>query len=219
MYIMQYKCRSKTFDLGCIMSTNLLLFWVCNVFSCVASLWSFTGSSLRCSKTNRYVWTQTLHGSKLYGDFFLHINFKIPCSIKELFGESRFFGFSLLFELMDENKSDQLSMVFCAYFYSAVFVKKTVTADKNSELWSVPNNVRIQRSHRLAGPDTSLNNPCCCTHAPWLAPSRRSSMVFDQCLPSFSKYRRHSAHGYLLSYVGRTSRKHARTWVNSRPKH
>lgn len=53
MYIMQYKCRSKTFDLGCIMSTNLLLFWVCNVFSCVASLWSFTGSSLRCSKTNR----------------------------------------------------------------------------------------------------------------------------------------------------------------------
>lgn len=51
MYIMQYKCRSKTFDLGCIMSTNLLLFWVCNVFSCVASLWSFTGSSLRCSKT------------------------------------------------------------------------------------------------------------------------------------------------------------------------
>lgn len=170
MYIMQYKCRSKTFDLGCIMSTNLLLFWVCNVFSCVASLWSFTGSSLRCSKTNRYVWTQTLHGSKLYGDFFLHINFKIPCSIKELFGESRFFGFSLLFELMDKNKSDQMSMVFCDYFYSAVFVKKTVTADKNSELWSVPNNVRIQRSHRLAGPDTSLNNPCCCTHAPWLAP-------------------------------------------------
>lgn len=93
MYIMQYKCRSKTFDLGCIMSTNLLLFWVCNVFSCVASLWSFTGSSLRCSKTNRYVWTQTLHGSKLYGDFFLHINFKIPCSIKELFGESRFSDF------------------------------------------------------------------------------------------------------------------------------
>lgn len=88
MYIMQYKCRSKTFDLGCIMSTKSLLFGVCNVFSCVASLWSFTGSSLRCSKTNRYVWTQTLHGSKLYGDFFLHINFKIPCSIKELFGES-----------------------------------------------------------------------------------------------------------------------------------
>lgn len=116
MYIMQYKCRSKTFDLGCIMSTNLLLFWVCNVFSCVASLWSFTGSSLRCSKTNRYVWTQTLHGSKLYGDFFLHINFKIPCSIKELFGESRFFGFSLLFELMDENKSDKMSMVFVTIF-------------------------------------------------------------------------------------------------------
>lgn len=48
------------------------------------------------------------------------------------------FGFSLLFELMDENKVDQMSMVFCDYFYSAVFVKKTVTADKNSELWSVP---------------------------------------------------------------------------------
>lgn len=93
MYIMQYKCRSKTFDLGCIVSTYSLLFGVCNVFSCVASLWSFTGSSLRCSKTNRYVWTQTLHGSKLYGDFFLHINFKIPCSIKELFGESRFSDF------------------------------------------------------------------------------------------------------------------------------
>lgn len=93
MYIMQYKCRSKTFDLGCIMSTYSLLFGVCNVFSCVASLWSFTGSTLRCSKTNRYVWTQTLHGSKLYGDFFLHINFKIPCSIKELFGESRFSDF------------------------------------------------------------------------------------------------------------------------------
>lgn len=40
------------------------------------------------------------------------------------------FGFSLLFELMDENKVDQMSMVFCDYFYSAVFVKKTVTADK-----------------------------------------------------------------------------------------
>lgn len=37
---------------------------------------------------------------------------------------------------------------FCDYFYSAVFVKKTVTADINLELWSVPNTVRIQRSYR-----------------------------------------------------------------------
>lgn len=117
MYIMQYKCRSKTFDLGCIMSTNLLLFWVCNVFSCVASLWSFTGSSLRCSKTNRYVWTQTLHGSKLYGDFFLHINFKIPCSIKELFGESRFSDFRYCL-----NWWMRTSLTKCPWFFVTIFI-------------------------------------------------------------------------------------------------
>lgn len=109
------------------------------------------------------------------------------------------FGFSLLFELMDENKSDQMSMVFCDYFYSAVFVKKTVTADKNSELWSVPNNVRIQRSRRLAGPDTSLNNPCCCTHAPWLAPCAgergrsHKSPILEGCWPMSSFFLKISA--------------------------
>lgn len=88
---------------------------------------------------------------------------------------------------------------FCDYFYSAVFVKKTVTADKNSELWSVPNNVRIQRSHRLAGPDTSLNNPCCCTHAPWLAPCAgergrsHKSPILEGCWPMSSFFLKISA--------------------------
>lgn len=63
---------------------------------------------------------------------------------QKFFGEKGFFGFSLLFNLMDGYKFDH---GFCDYFYSAVFVKKTVTADKNLELWSVPNTVRIQRSY------------------------------------------------------------------------
>lgn len=125
---------------------------------------------LRCSKTNRYVWTQTLHGLKFYGDFFLHIYFKIPCTIKSCLESKDFSDFRYCLNWW---MGTSLTMVFCDYFYSAVFVKKTVTADKNSELWSVPNTVRIQRSRRLAGPDTSLNIPCCCTHAPWLAPCAR----------------------------------------------
>lgn len=63
--------------------------------------------------------------------------------IKELFGELRFFGFLLLFELMDENKFDKMFMVFCDYFYFVVFVKKIVMVDKNLELWLVLNNVWI----------------------------------------------------------------------------
>lgn len=67
------------------------------------------------------------------------------------------------------------SLTKCPWFFVTIFIllfssRKPSRRTKNSELWSVPNNVRIQRSHRLAGPDTSLNNPCCCTHAPWLAP-------------------------------------------------
>lgn len=58
---------------------------------------------------------------------------------------------------------------------------------------------RIQRSRRLAGPDTSLNNPCCCTHAPWLAPCARErgrshkSPILEGCWPMSSFFLKISA--------------------------